>query len=117
MTVSVECYVLSALLQKRCPKLLAALEAMDQSVYDISNRWFSHLFCGSLPAETTVRIWDCLMYEGPKVLFRVALALLKVASTFPPLEFEGILLPPCGEQRYCLPLSCERIEACFRLAA
>ena len=73
----VECLVLGELLKKRCPRLLMACETMDLSIHSITSRWFSHLFCGSLPAETVVRIFDCLMYEGVKVLFRVALALLK----------------------------------------
>ena len=29
-----------------------------------------------LPTETTFRLWDCLLYEGPKILFRVALTLI-----------------------------------------
>lgn len=33
------------------------------------------LYCNSLPAETTARVWDALFNEGPKILFRVALAL------------------------------------------
>ena len=77
--VLAECLVLGDLLRKRCPKLLASFNAMDLSVSEISRRWFSHLFCGVLPAETTVRIWDCVMFEGVKVLFRVSLALLKVS--------------------------------------
>lgn len=72
-----EYLVLDDLLQKRCLKLLAACETMDTSVREISSRWFSHLFCGALPAEVVSRIWDSLMFEGVKVLFRVALALLK----------------------------------------
>ncbi len=30
------------------------------------------------PSETTTRIWDSLFSEGPKILFRVALGLLKM---------------------------------------
>ena len=36
------------------------------------------LFSTSLPAETVARGWDALFNEGPKILYRVALALLKV---------------------------------------
>lgn len=40
--------------------------------------WFLCLFCTSLPSETAARVWDALLHEGTKVLFRVALALLKL---------------------------------------
>lgn len=36
------------------------------------------LFATSVPSETVARIWDALFNEGPKILFRVALALLKL---------------------------------------
>ena len=45
---------------------------------EVTRSWFSSLFCTALPAETAVRIWDVLFLEGPKILFRVALALFKV---------------------------------------
>lgn len=74
---SVECCVLAELLQKKFPRLLSAFAAMDCHLHEITSTWFSHLFTMSLPATTAVRVWDCLLCEGPKVLFRVALALLK----------------------------------------
>lgn len=33
-----------------------------------------------LRSQTTARVWDTLLHEGPKVLFRVALALLKLGE-------------------------------------
>ena len=32
--------------------------------------------CGGRP-QTAMRIWDALLCEGPKILYRVSLALLK----------------------------------------
>lgn len=39
--------------------------------------WLMSLFIGSLPLETTLRVWDVLFYEGSRTFFRVALAIMK----------------------------------------
>ncbi|ORY83643.1 rab-GTPase-TBC domain-containing protein, partial [Protomyces lactucae-debilis] len=43
----------------------------------VTAAWFMSAFIGILPIETTLRVWDCLFYEGSKVLFRIALTILK----------------------------------------
>ena len=40
--------------------------------------WLLCVFINGVPVETLLRIWDSLLREGGKVLFRVGLALLKV---------------------------------------
>lgn len=42
--------------------------------------WLMSLFIGSLPLETTLRVWDCFFYEGSKTFFRVALAIFKASE-------------------------------------
>jgi len=37
-------------------------------------------FAATLPVETTCRVWDALFYEGSKTLFRVGLAVFKLAE-------------------------------------
>ncbi|PSR82926.1 rab-GTPase-TBC domain-containing protein, partial [Coniella lustricola] len=42
--------------------------------------WFMSCFIGTLPIETTLRVWDVFFYEGSKTLFRVALAIFKAGE-------------------------------------
>ena len=70
--------MLEALLAKRLPKVATHLAAAETPLADVSAAWFHSLFASALPAETVVRVWDVLLLEGPKILFRVALALFKV---------------------------------------
>jgi len=39
--------------------------------------WLMSMFIGSLPLETTLRVWDIFFYEGSRTFFRVALALFR----------------------------------------
>ncbi|KAL1870240.1 hypothetical protein Daus18300_005305 [Diaporthe australafricana] len=43
--------------------------------------WFMSCFIGTLPIETTLRVWDVFFYEGSKTLFRVALAIFKAGES------------------------------------
>lgn len=74
----VEQRVLDALLTKRCPKAMAQLARTETPLEEVTASWFHSLFCTALPSETTARIWDVLLLEGPKILFRVGLALFKM---------------------------------------
>lgn len=42
--------------------------------------WFMSCYIGTLPIETTLRVWDVFFYEGSKTLFRVALAIFKAGE-------------------------------------
>jgi len=39
--------------------------------------WFMSLFVGVLPIEVVLRVWDAFLYEGPRALFRYALAIFE----------------------------------------
>ncbi|KAH8649896.1 hypothetical protein BX600DRAFT_517126 [Xylariales sp. PMI_506] len=43
--------------------------------------WFMSCFIGTLPIETTLRVWDVFFYEGSKTLFRIALTIFKVGES------------------------------------
>lgn len=42
--------------------------------------WLMSMFIGSLPFETTLRVWDCFFYEGSKTFFRVAMGIFKAGE-------------------------------------
>jgi hypothetical protein len=42
--------------------------------------WFMSVFIGVLPIETVLRVWDAFLYEGPRALYRYALAVFKLGE-------------------------------------
>ena len=40
--------------------------------------WLITLFSSSLPAETFYRVFECLLVEGEKIIYRAALTMLKL---------------------------------------
>lgn len=75
---NVEQRVFEALAERKFPRLLEVFDRLECSMGRLTEEWFKCLFVTVLPAETTARVWDCMFVEGPKVLHRVALSLLKV---------------------------------------
>ncbi|CAO3656775.1 unnamed protein product [Mucor hiemalis] len=57
----------------------------------VTSHWFLTLYINILPVESVLRVWDCLFYDGQKVLFRIALGIFKlneaeILSVNDPLE-------------------------------
>ncbi|GJN83171.1 hypothetical protein PLIIFM63780_006719 [Purpureocillium lilacinum] len=58
--------------------------------------WFMSCYIGTLPIETTLRVWDVFFYEGSKTLFRIALAIFKtgeseIRAVSDPMEMFGVV--------------------------
>lgn len=72
--------VLSELVQERFPDVASCLDRESVNWLLLSSKWFICLYADVLPTETVFRIWDCFFTEGPKILFRVALQLVKIRA-------------------------------------
>ncbi|XP_076315442.1 uncharacterized protein LOC143227975 [Tachypleus tridentatus] len=70
--------VLKDLLKEKLPKLHNHLESNDIEISTITLNWFLAVFFDAVPFEVLLRVWDCFLLEGPKVLFRFTLAVLKM---------------------------------------
>ncbi|XP_025110931.1 TBC1 domain family member 2B-like isoform X2 [Pomacea canaliculata] len=72
--------VLKELVAEKLPKLYAHFEQYDVDLSLYTFNWFLTIFVDNVRPETFLCVWDTLLYEGSKVLFRFALAFLKYAE-------------------------------------
>ncbi|KAJ8916156.1 hypothetical protein NQ315_016295 [Exocentrus adspersus] len=70
--------VLDDLIRKYEPSLHRHIHNIGMPWAMGTTKWFICLFSEVLPTETVFRIWDCLFYEGSKIIFRVAITLIKL---------------------------------------
>lgn len=69
---------LEDLARRKVPRVSALFEKLEAPLGEVTNEWMVYLFTRSLPAETTARVFDCVLAEGAKALHRAGLALLKL---------------------------------------
>ena len=43
--------------------------------------WFMSCFIGTLPTESTLRVWDIFFYEGSRTIFRIAMTIFKLGES------------------------------------
>jgi len=71
-------FVFAHIIQTRLEKVHAVLEGAALQIPLVTVQWFMCVYVNAVPPETALRIWDMFLNEGPKVLFRVAVALFKL---------------------------------------
>ncbi|KAH0582404.1 hypothetical protein H2248_010348 [Termitomyces sp. 'cryptogamus'] len=70
--------VFEALVQRTLPLIHDHFQEVDVQLSVASLPWFLSLFINSMPMIFAFRIVDCFFCMGPKVLFQVGLAILKI---------------------------------------
>jgi hypothetical protein len=72
-------YIYEKLLAKFEPELSAHLAELCVPTTSYTSKWFMTIFA-SMPFEFMIRVWDAFVSEGPKVLFRVAVAIMRLVK-------------------------------------
>ncbi|SPO24649.1 uncharacterized protein UTRI_01615_B [Ustilago trichophora] len=70
--------VLIELVSEHMPRLHAHISELGVDLPAITFAWFLSLYTDCLPVETLFRVWDVMFVEGMVILFRVAMAILKL---------------------------------------
>jgi hypothetical protein len=78
--VNTDTNVLHDLIAIKLPDVWTSLQILRldrDGLCSIFVSWFMCLF-NQLPSESMLRVWDLLLFEGGKTLFRTSLALLRI---------------------------------------
>ncbi|KAL4226749.1 Growth hormone-regulated TBC protein 1 [Mactra antiquata] len=74
--IQVDQELLGELVKWKYPAIHTHLDHLGLQWCLIGMKWFICIFADVLPIDTVLRVWDCLFSEGPKILLRVALAIV-----------------------------------------
>eukprot|EP00455_Lapot_gusevi_P018287 TRINITY_DN19951_c0_g1_i2.p1 TRINITY_DN19951_c0_g1~~TRINITY_DN19951_c0_g1_i2.p1 ORF type:complete len:323 (-),score=27.87 TRINITY_DN19951_c0_g1_i2:51-1019(-) len=86
-------FQLKYLIHRFLPRIAEHLEAQQISAEHFAARWFCALFTTDVSFETTLRVWDLFLLQGPDIMFSVALAILKIRKDeILRLEFEDLMM-------------------------
>ncbi|GHJ86016.1 hypothetical protein NliqN6_2418 [Naganishia liquefaciens] len=87
-------YVQERLIEHMMPDVYSAFEKHMISASSYATKWYITLFANSVPFQTQLRIWDCLLLDGQDVLVMTSLALIyafRAVLTAVNASFETIL--------------------------
>ena len=74
----VDLQLFEILLQRTCPKLYEHSKMLKNEWMLTVSSWLLTLFSNVFPVTTVLRIWDAFIVDGPEIIFRVAIAFLKL---------------------------------------
>eukprot|EP00058_Branchiostoma_floridae_P020344 XP_002605834.1 hypothetical protein BRAFLDRAFT_84319 [Branchiostoma floridae] len=75
--VQIDGMVLNGLLKKAVPNAYKHLKKLKVEPILYMTEWFMCLFSRTLPWSSVLRVWDMFLCEGVKIIFKVAIVLLK----------------------------------------
>lgn len=86
-------YILLSLMKKHLPQIYNLFKKYEIIPSMYASQWFIAIFTNCFEFKVLVRFFDVFLFEGEKVLYRFALATLKVNETalLSQRNFEGIL--------------------------
>jgi hypothetical protein len=71
-------YVFLSLQKQYLPKVFHRLNELGFVPQMYASQWFLTMFAIYFPIDIVVNLWDIMLVEGRKTIFRVALAILKL---------------------------------------
>ena len=74
---AVDLCMMKMLLDERTPELAKHAQKMNYDWIQCTSSWLLTLYSNTLPMATVLRIWDSFFLEGPKIIFRVGIAILR----------------------------------------
>ncbi|XP_022099135.1 uncharacterized protein LOC110983843 [Acanthaster planci] len=73
--------ILKDILELRLPRLHAHLDDVGIEMCSFTLNWFLAIFFDVVPFTMLLRIWDCFLFDGLRVLFQFSIALLQYHET------------------------------------
>eukprot|EP00770_Monocercomonoides_exilis_P008683 MONOS_8640.1-p1 / transcript=MONOS_8640.1 / gene=MONOS_8640 / organism=Monocercomonoides_exilis_PA203 / gene_product=Tre-2/Bub2/Cdc16 (TBC) domain-containing protein D / transcript_product=Tre-2/Bub2/Cdc16 (TBC) domain-containing protein D / location=Mono_scaffold00330:60538-61727(+) / protein_length=352 / sequence_SO=supercontig / SO=protein_coding / is_pseudo=false len=96
--------VMDDLMKKYANKLYTHIHSLGYSAEFICVEWFLTLFSKTMAPEFVFRVWDAMMIEGNKILFRVSLGCC--------MYFEKLFLLPENKNRSPMAILSEEGKKC-----
>lgn len=74
-----EMKVFNGIIKQKCSAILEKVQSGEIVDLDmLISPWFLTIYINVLPIEAVLRTWDSFFYEGHKILYRMAIAILKL---------------------------------------